>query len=125
MVKSLTSIALTIALLAGLALFEGLYVKNQFESFGEELETLVVKVEEETANAEDAKAVQTSWEKRKEHLHVWIPHNDISRIDDYMSETVRLIGEREYSLAYAKLEVLTHLTECLPDTFRARLENIL
>lgn len=125
MVKSLISIALTLALLAGLALFEGLFVKNQFESFEEELQTLVVKVEEETANAEDAKAIQTSWEHRKENLHIWIPHNDITRIDDYMSEMVRLIGEKEYSLARAKLEVLTHLTECLPDTFRAKLENIL
>ncbi|MDE5548502.1 MAG: DUF4363 family protein [Clostridia bacterium] len=125
MVKSLISIAITIALLAGLAVFEGVYVNNQFERFGEELETLVAKVEEETANAEDAKAVQTSWENRKEKLHIWIPHNYISNLDDYMSETVRLVGEKEYSLALAKLEILTHLTECLPDTFRARLENIL
>lgn len=125
MVKSLLSIAITLALLAGLALFEGLYVNNQFQSFGKELETLVVKVDEETANAEDARAVQTSWENRKEKLHIWIPHNYITNLDDYMSETVRLIGEKEYSLARAKLEILTHLTECLPGTFRAKIENIL
>ncbi|MDE5896651.1 MAG: DUF4363 family protein [Clostridia bacterium] len=125
MVKSLVSIAVTLALLAGLAVFEWLYVDAQFTQFGQELQTLVDKVEAETANGEDAKAVQHSWENRKEHLHVWIPHNDISRIDDYMSETVRLVAEKDYTLALAKLEILTHLTKCLPDTYRPALENIM
>ena len=116
MVKSLVSIFVALALLAGFAAFEWTYVDKQFEAFGEELETLIDKVEAETANGEDAKAIQTSWENRKEHLHILIPHNDIARIDDYMSETVRLVAEREYTLALAKLEILSHLTECLPDT---------
>ena len=107
------------------ALFEGIYVNRQFTQFGTELETLIDKTEAETANVEDAKAVRESWESKKEHLHVWIPHNDISRIDYYMSETVRLIAEQNYSLALSKLEVLTHLTKCLPDTYLPALENIM
>ena len=86
---------------------------------------MIDKTEAETANVEDAKAVRESWESKKEHLHVWIPHNDISRIDYYMSETVRLIAEQNYSLALSKLEVLTHLTKCLPDTYLPALENIM
>ena len=125
MVKSLISIFVTLALLAGLALFEGIYVDRQFTQFGTELETLIDKTEAETANVEDAKAVRESWESKKEHLHVWSPHNDISRIDYYMSETVRLIAEQNYSLALSKLEVLTHLTKCLPDTYLPALENIM
>ena len=69
--------------------------------------------------------MQTSWETRKEKLHVWIPHNDISRIDEYMAETVRLVGRKEYDLALAKLEILLHLTECLPNTYSPAIENIL
>lgn len=125
MVKSLISIFVTLALLAGFAAFEWTYVETQFDGFGKEIETLIDKVEAETANGEDAKAVQRSWENKKEHLHIWIPHNDISRIDDYMSETVRLVSEKDYTLALAKLEILSHLTECLPDTYRPALENIL
>ncbi len=124
MVKSLTSILIAFALLLGAAIFEWFYIDTQFSQFGDELKTLCAKAEEETANAEDAKAVQMSWEDRKEHLHVWIPHNDISRIDDYLSETVRLVGEKEYSLALSKLEILIHLTTCLPDTYRPGIENI-
>lgn len=125
MVKSLTAILVSIALLVGAALFECFYVEKQFSDFEEELETLAQKTDAETANIEDARAVQTSWENRKEHLHIWIPHNDIARIDEYMAETVRLIGEKEYSLASAKLEIILHLTECLPDTYRPAIENIL
>ncbi len=124
MVKSLISIAVALALLLGAGFFEWYYLDAQFTEFGEELQTLYQKTEEETANAEDAKAVQASWETRKEHLHVWIPHNDITRIDDYMSETVRLVGEKQYDFALAKLEILLHLTECLPDTYRPGIENV-
>ena len=124
MVKSLTAILTSIALLAGVAIFESLYVSKQFHDFGEELHALYLKTENETANGEDAKAVQTSWENRKEHLHVWIPHNDVSKIDDYMSETVRLIGEKEYSYALANLETMIHLCSCLPDTYSPAVENV-
>lgn len=124
MVKSLSSIAVAILLLLGAALFEWFFVSDNFDEFGEELLTLYQKTENETANGEDARAVQTSWEERKESLHIWIPHNDISRIDDYMSETVRLVAEKEYKLALAKLEILIHLCECLPDTYSPALENV-
>lgn len=125
MVKSLSAILVSIALLLGAALFEWFYVEDQFSAFGEEVRLLAQKADAEEANIEDAKAVQASWENRKEHLHIWIPHNDVARIDDYMSEAVRLVGEREFSLARAKLEIILHLTKCLPDTYRPAIENIL
>lgn len=124
MVKSLTAIGVAFLLLFGAAMFEWYFVNSQFNAFGEELYTLYQKADDETANGEDAKAVQASWENRKEKLHVWIPHNDISRVDDYMSETVRLIAEKDYGLALSKLEILIHLTKCLPDTYKPALENI-
>lgn len=124
MVKSLIAIGTAALLLLGASLFEGYFVRNQFAQFEEELYALYLKVEEETANGEDAKAVQESWQNRKDELHIWIPHNDISRIDDYMSESVRLVSEKEYTLALSKLEILLHLSECLPDTYKPGLENI-
>ncbi len=124
MLKSLTAIGVALLLLLGAGLFEWYYVNDQFGAFGEELTTLYQKADEGIANGEDAKAVQASWENRKEKLHVWIPHNDIARIDDYMAETVRLIAEKDYDLALAKLEIVIHLTKCLPDTYKPAVENI-
>ena len=125
MVKSLSAILVSFALLLGAALFEWFYVENQFSSFEGEVRTLALKTDAEEANTEDAKAVQTSWERRKERLFVWIPHNDIVRIDEHLAESVRLIGNGEYSLAGARLEIILHLTHCLPDTYRPSLGNIL
>ncbi len=124
MVKSLTAIGVAALLLLGAALFEWGFVGTQFREYGEELHSLYRKADGGDANVEDAKAVQASWERRKKNLHIWIPHNDISRMDDYMSETVRLIGEGEIPLALAKLEILIHLTQCLPDTYKPGIENI-
>lgn len=125
MVKSLSSIGVAILLLLAVSLVEWYFVNNKFESFEEELQTLYYKTEDGSANGEDAKAVQASWERKKENLYVWIPHNDISRIDDYMSETVRLVAEEEFSLALAKLEILIHLCDCLPGTYRPTIGNVL
>ena len=125
MVKSLSAILISVALLLGAALFEWFYVENQFGAFEGEVKTLALKTDAEEANTEDAKAVQTSWERRKERLYMWIPHNDIVRIDEHLAETVRLIGEKEYSLASARLEIIIHVICCLPDTYRPSLGNIL
>ena len=124
MVKSLTAIGIAILLLLGAGLFEWFYVEEQFSEFHEELASLYDKTDAGTANGEDARAVMTSWENRKDDLHVWIPHNDITRVDDYMAETVRLIGEGEFSFALAKLEILLHLSETIPGTYKPGLENV-
>ena len=124
MVKSLTAIGVAVLLLLGLGIFEWYYVHDQFSAFNEELTSLYNKAEAETANVEDARAVFASWEERKQHLHVWIPHNDITRIDDYLAEAVQLIEEEEFSLALAKLEILLHLSKTVPGTYEPGLENI-
>ena len=124
MVKSLTAILLATALLFGLGLFEWQFVKGEFAGFAEEAQSLFEKAEQSSVSVEDAKAVQTAWETRKARLHVWIPHNDIARIDEYMAESVRLIGEKDFSRALAKLEIVLHLTACIPGTYRPAIENI-
>lgn len=124
MVKSLLSILLAGLLLLGAAVFEGVYVKQQFEGFGEEVTVLMEKAEEGTASEADAEAVYTAWEERRDKLHIWIPHNDISRIDDYLSESIRCLREGEDELAMAKLEIVLRLTETLPSTYLVSLPNL-
>ena len=69
--------------------------------------------------------MQVSWERRKDRLHIWIPHNDIARLDEHLAEAVRLIGEKEYSLASSKLEIVLHMSKCLPGTYRPEIGNVL
>ncbi len=125
MVKSLLCIIVSALLLVGAAVFETIYVNTQFDNFSEELTALSGKVDREQANEQDGHALRLSWEEKKKNLHVWIPHNDIARVDDILAETIKLIGEREYPLAAAKIEILLNLCKTVPGTYRAEIENIL
>ena len=124
MVKSLLSILLAGLLLIGAAVFEGIYVKRQFSAFGEEVAALIQKAEEGVAGEEDGEAVYASWETRRDELHIWIPHNDISRIDDYLSESIRYLREQKNELALSKLEIVLRLCETLPSTYLVSLPNL-
>ena len=124
MIRSLSAIFCVLVLLAGAAVFEYFYVDKAFEDFHTELSYLYEKADEERANCEDARAVQSSWEVRKERLQVFLPHNDVTRVDNTLSEAVRLIAEENYSLALPKLEILLHLAETFPNTYRPTPANI-
>ena len=124
MIRSLCCILAALTLLTGAALFEHFYVEKAFADFRAELCDLYNKADEERANYEDARAVQTSWDARKERLQIFLPHNDVARVDSTLAETVRLIAEREYPLARSKLEALLHLSATFPDAYRPTPANI-
>ncbi len=124
MVKSLIYTAT--ALLLCLALFIGveIYMRNQFTEFHDALDTLYSKVENKTANREDGYAVRQMWTEKKSKLHIFMPHNDISYVDYWLSEACGLIYTGQYDLALGKIEVLQEITKNLPDGYRLKLENI-
>ena len=124
MVKSiiytLTAIALCLALFIGV----DIYLNKQFDEFHDAVETLYKKVEDNTANREDGFAVRTMWTEKKSNLHIFIPHNDISYVDYWLSEACGLIYSEEYELALGKLEVLLEITKNLPGGYSLKLENV-
>lgn len=124
MVKSI--IYTVAALLLCLAVFIGvdIYLNRQFDEFHTALETLYKKVENETANREDGYAVRSLWTDKKSKLHIFVPHNDISYIDYWLSEACGLIYCGEYELALGKLEVLQEIAKNLPGGYSLKLENI-
>ena len=125
MVKSI--IYTLVAFILCLALFIGVEQnkKKQFGEFHDALETLYRKVEDETANREDGYAVRSLWSDKKKKLHIFIPHNDISYVDYWLSEACGLIYCGQYELALGKIEVLQEIAKNLPDGYRLKLENIL
>ena len=124
MVKSIiytvTAIVLCLALFIGVEI----YLNMQFDEFHEALNTLYRKVENETANREDGYAVRTMWSDKKRKLHIFIPHNDISYIDYWLSEACGLIYCKQYDLALGKIEVLQEITKNLPGGYSLKIENI-
>ena len=124
MVKSiiytLTAFILCLALFIGVEI----YLKKQFSEFHSALDILYKKVEDETANREDGYAVRELWADKKSKLHIFIPHNDISYIDYWLSEACGLIYCKQYDLALGKIEVLEEITQNLPGGYSLKIENI-
>ena len=124
MVKSIISIVIALALLISGAFIEQHLVKHEFGLFQDILTEMYEKIEKEECNKEDALSVQKWWVKKKESLHIYIPHNDIREIDYWLAETVSLVYTNDFDDALSKVEVLIEICEHIPDTYNLRLENI-
>lgn len=124
MVKSIIYTLVAIALCLGVFFGTQFYIGQQLRQFHSALETLYDKIEDKTATREDAYAVRSMWSDKKSRLHIFIPHNDISYIDYWLSEACSLIYTDEYDLALGKIEVLLEITKNLPDAYSVKLENV-
>lgn len=124
MVKSIIYTLTALALCVGVFIGVEIYLHKQFEQFGDALETLYRKIENEEANREDGYAVREMWANKKSKLHIFLPHNDISYVDYWLSEACGLIYCGEFELALGKLEVLLEITKNLPGGYALKLENV-
>lgn len=124
MVRSILYTVAAIVLSLGFFIFVDIYLNRQFGEFYDAVDTLYDKVENKTANREDAYAVREMWSDKKEKLHVLIPHNDISYVDYWLNEACTLIYVENYDLALGKLEVLREIAKTLPDSYSVKHENI-
>lgn len=124
MVKSIIYTVVAILLCLGVFFGAQYYIHNQFTKFNEALDTLYDKIENKEANREDAYAVKKMWADKKSRLHIFIPHNDISYIDYWLSEACAFIYTGEYDLALANVEVLLEITSNLPNAYSVKLENV-
>lgn len=125
MVKAICYTIAAILLCIGLFIFSEFYVTQQFSDFSAALDTLYSKVEDGTANREDGFAVRTLWNDKKSKLQLFLPHNDISYVDYWLSEACGLLYSEQYELALGKIEVLKEITKNLPGAYELRVENIL
>ena len=124
MVKSIIYTATAIILCLALFIGVEIYLKKQFDDFHNALNSLYRKVEDESASREDGYAVRSMWADKKSKLHIFIPHNDISYIDYWLSEACGLIYCKNYDLALGKIEVLQEITKNLPGGYSLKIENI-
>ena len=124
MVKSIVSIAICLALIVGGAVFEHSFVNRQFEEFTCVVDSLYEKTQAETANKQDVAAAQECWRKKKEVLHIFIPHNDIREMELWLAETLSLISFEKYEDALSKMDVLKELCDQIPKTYSVSIANL-
>ncbi|MBQ8885208.1 MAG: DUF4363 family protein [Clostridia bacterium] len=124
MVKTLTSIFVTIALIFGISYWEITHVKKTFAQFDSALTALYKKAESGEATYEDGSAIRTFWRNKKRTLHVWLPHTSIENVDYQLGEALGYLYERKFDDALPKIEVLIEICKRIPRTYSIRLENI-
>ena len=125
MVKAIISALIGLALVITASFLETCYVHKTFEQTSEALSVIYEKTKQEITTEEDVVSVLEEWFKKKEKLHIFIPHNEIKEIDLWLSEAVTLIKNSDYTEALYKIEVALTLIEQISKTFSFRLENIL
>lgn len=124
MVKSIIYTLAAIVLCAATFIGVEFYLNRQFDEFYGALDALYYKVEDGTANREDAYAVRKMWTDKKSRLQIFIPHNDISYVDYWLNETCGLIYTDHLDLALGKIEVLREISKTLPGAYSVRIENV-
>ena len=124
MIRTIVSIFITLAILVGVSAFELFYVEYTFKHFHEILLTLYDKVENASATYEDGLTVQNYWQRKKEILHIWVPHTALQEMDLHLDESIGYIYLQDYPNALPKLEVLIGLSENIPRSYKIGVPNI-
>lgn len=124
MIRTIVSVFITLILILGLSFFEVHYVNTVFGFFHETLEALYQKAESGTATYEDGTAVRTYWDKKRERLHVWLPHTALQEVDYQLNEAIGYLYVKDYQNAVPKIEVLLTLAKTIPDSYSLGVENI-
>lgn len=125
MIRTISSIFITLALICGISIYESNRVQNTFRELNDALLSLYDKTESGEVTYEDGTAVETFWENKKNTLHIWLPHTAILEIDYQLYEAVGYIYVRDYKSALPKIEILLGMCENIPQSYRFSIENIL
>ncbi len=125
MVKSIITLLVAIVLLFSISLYEQYYINKTFLEFKKIMITVYDKIENDTATKEDILTAQKFWIKKKEKLHIFIPHNDIKEIDLWLAESSTLVESDKKEDAISKIDVVIELIEQIPKTYSFRIENLL
>ncbi len=124
MVKTIVSLICVSLILLGGAIWEGYYIKNEFDDLHSSLEIVYEKVDDQTATIDDIYSLQKVWLKKKKTLHMIVPHTELKEMDLWIAETATLVRDKEWKDAISKIEVLLELTEQIPQTFTIQFSNI-
>lgn len=124
MIRTIVSILITALLIFGLSFYEVWYVQSTCAHFRETLLSLHQKTEAHIATYDDGVAVRSCWEKEKQSLHVWIPHNFLQEVEYQMDEAIGYLYLKDYKSALPKIEVLIGITDTINDSYSFSIGNV-
>ena len=124
MIRTIVSILLSLALLVGAVVWEGVYIQNNFSQIEKTIKTLYDKTEEGTATHEDGEAVEIFWQENKQKMHFILPHSAVQQIDFELNEALGYLYQGNFQDALPKMEVLLQITEVVRQNYTLMWGNI-
>lgn len=124
MVKSISSVLISVFIFIFVGIAEQTYLKNTFESLHSNLSYVMEKEITNQATLSDVENIQELWFKKKKILHLFIPHNDIKEIDLWLSEAVSYKKLKNTEECTSKMSVALCLFEQLPINYLIKWENV-
>ena len=124
MIRTIASIFITLGIIFGVSFWETKRVDKAFNELRATFETLQEKAELGTATYNDGVAARSFWDKKKETLHFWLPHNALQEIDFQLSEAIGFLSLDDNEGALPKIEVLIGLTDAIPHSYNFNVKNI-
>ena len=120
MYKTIASILLTLALLFGVSIYETKTIDRAFDELFTAVEILHEKTEKNTVSYDDGLAVRSLWEKKKEFLHIFLPHTALQEMDYQLNEAIGYLRQKDTDGALPNLEVALNLLRSLPRSYKVR-----
>lgn len=124
MVKSITTVIVSLLLLVGGAVYEQIYVNSAFDELKNQAIIMQQKEADKTAAYDDALNLQNFWIKEKEKMHAFVSHNDIKELDMWIAEGAAFTKLKDYDEAMTKYCVIADLCDSIPKGYLIRFENV-
>ncbi len=124
MIRAIASIFITLGLIFGASCYEMHYVKTTFRDFSQTVQALRKKTLAGNASYQDGEAVRAYWIKKRDVLHVWVPHDSLQEIDYQLSEAIGSLSIGDYAAAVPKLESIADLSESIPLLYTLDIGNV-
>ena len=102
------------------------YTDRSISSFKEELQVLKNKLidSNEEASEEDIDSIENKWENIQNKMSYYIEHEELEKVDTYLTECSSFTKSGNYAFAINSLEKTDFILEHINEKYSFNLENI-
>lgn len=99
------------------------YIMNGIEGSLNDLRGDLISENEEKVNIEISEVFK-KWQEEKDMLAIYIEHDELEKIETYLTEINSNIETKEYSIAVESLDTCNFIMEHIKDKYKFSLKNI-
>lgn len=126
--KEIIIVTIIVVIIISLDVITHNYTKNSVEEISNQLQKLSQNLKKEDINYEDIKQqyeyLNKSWEKRNSKMAYFIEHNELEKVEAYITSMISFIDTGDYSLALNQIENNIFVLNHIKDKYQLSLDNL-